>query len=365
MGSIAFYPGVARSVVPGSSSKDPTGFADPTAIAVSYNATNRTITLTGTLDYYFQGTKYTLTSPWTSSAHDTGNGTFFLSSADGITFSWSTALWNLYDIQVAVASVNGSNKFALRECHGCSMGWEDHRNQHLVLGTYKLSGGLADGDTYAVNTASDAANTPGFTAAVIVDEDLTTTIPAWAQGTYTTMYIGGSAVATFDTAASLPFRSSGSFLLVNNATAGTESAASNNRFCNVYQILLPAAIDSDSQKYRTLFLQPQVQYTSLAAAQAEDARSLALGNLSTMSPEYVFHTRITYVTATGDNNTGKCRIATGGISYLSGSRASQVSVSGFTSMRAENITVVPTGSPFTATDVQTALEELHARITAL
>ena len=33
-------------------------------------------------------------------------------------------------------------------------------------------------------------------------------------------------------------------------------------------ILVPVASDSESQKYRRLLLQPQVAYTSLAAAQA-------------------------------------------------------------------------------------------------
>lgn len=344
--------------------KDPTGFVDHSAITVTYNATARTITLAGTLDYYYRGVKKSLTSPWTSSAHAEGNGVFYLSSTDGDTFAWSTSLWNLYDIQVAVAVVSGTHKFGLRECHGMAMAWNDHLTAHLNIGTYRLSGGTLDGNTYAVNTASDAANTPGFLAAVIMDEDLATTIPAWAQGTYTTMYIGGSSAATLDTTATLPFRHGASFIYVNNATAGTEAAASNNRYLNVYQVLMPVTADTDSQKYRMLMLQPQAQYSTLAAAQAEDPRGLVLGTLNSLAPEFILYARITYVTANGDSNNGKCRIATGGVSYLAGSKLSQVAVSGYTTVQAGNVTVTAVNAT-AVTNLQLLLEEFESRIAAV
>ena len=41
-----------------SDTKYMTGFLNPDSINVSYNYTNRTITLTGTLDYYYQGKSY-------------------------------------------------------------------------------------------------------------------------------------------------------------------------------------------------------------------------------------------------------------------------------------------------------------------
>jgi hypothetical protein len=75
-------------------------------------------------------------------------------------------------------------------------------------------------------------------------------------------------------------------------------------------------------------LQPQATFTSLAAAQAEDVRGLALGTLATLSPEFVIYARITYVTNNTDNNTGKCRIATNGVTYIVGNKQGQVSVSG-------------------------------------
>jgi len=46
-----------------SDTKEISGFVEGSSIDVSYNHTNRTITLTGNLDYYWRGVKYTLTSP--------------------------------------------------------------------------------------------------------------------------------------------------------------------------------------------------------------------------------------------------------------------------------------------------------------
>jgi len=171
------------------------------------------------------------------------------------------------------------------------------------------------------------------------------------------MRIGASNAVTFDTAASFPFRSSGSYILVNNTSTGAEAAAGNNQYVNVYIIRLPVTSDADSQAYRLVCLQPQRAFSSLASAQAEDTRSLSLGDLTPSIPEFVFYERITYVLASGDSNTGKCRIAPNGISYIYGSRMSQIAAPGFVTQTAENVPFTPAGS-IAAINVQAALEEL-------
>jgi len=146
----------------------------------------------------------------------------------------------------------------------------------------------------------------------------------------------------------------------NNPATGAETAAGNNQYVNIYVLRLPTTSDTDSQKYRLVCLQPQRTFTSLAAAQAEDTRSLSLGDLTPSVPELVFYERITYVLASGDANTGKCRIATGGISYIYGTRMSQMSATGAGGVQtAENTPFTPAGS-IAATDVQAALVELDA-----
>jgi hypothetical protein len=70
-----------------------------------------------------------------------------------------------------------------------------------------------------------------------------------------------------------------------------------------------------------------VTFTSSAAALAEDVRGLLFGQLFALSPELNVYSRITYLTGSGNTNTGKCRIAA--VSYNIGNKAGQVSVSGF------------------------------------
>lgn len=339
--------------------QDPTGWVDNTDIAVSYDVSTRKITLTGTLDYYWQGVKKSLSSPWVSDAHSSDDGRYFLYTEDGVTFAWSTTPWNFYDLMVAIArkySTSPAYQFGLLEVHGL-MPWQTHRELHETISAYRVSGGGLTAGTYTENTASDAATTPGFDSMVMADEDIETTIAAWTQGTYTTLRIGASNYPSFDVAASFPFRSSGSYILVNNPATGAETAAGNNQYVNIYILRLPTTSDADSQKYRLVCLQPQRTFTSLAAAQAEDTRSLSLGDLVPSVPEIVFYERITYVLASGDGNTGKCRIATGGISYIYGSRMSQISAPGYANPTAENVIFTPAGS-IAAVNVQAAIEEL-------
>lgn len=312
--------------------KDPTGWVDPTNVNVSYDSTARTITLTpvsGTLQYYWRGVKVDLGATWTSSAHDAADGGYYLYSTDGTNITWSTTAWTFDMLMVAKAIVSTSPayKFAIKETHGL-MPWEAHQELHDAISTYRTSGGTLTAGTYTENTATDAANTPGFDAAVIKDEDDSVTIPAWAEGTYTTLRIGASSKATFDTTATLPFRSSGSYILVNNPTTGAETASTNNKYVNVYQVLIPAAIDATSQSYRMVMMQPQRDHPTLADAQLENPQNLSFGDLTSTTPEFVIYARITYVLSAGDGNTGKARIATGGISYITGSRLAQTSSSG-------------------------------------
>lgn len=313
-----------------------TGFIDPDNITVEYNYTNRTITLTGDLTYYYRGIRKELTSPWTSSAHTATNNTWYLYSSDGDTFTWSTTVWQFKDIMVSmvIRKSTEAESFALRECHGL-MDVEAHNEAHDNIGTYRKSGGLVTSGTYTLNTATDSATTPGFDAAIIKDEDLKSNILAWIEGTYTTIYVSPGNILSFNTTSTFPFLSSGSYIQYNNVIAGTLVTGTTNKYYNIYQILVPTTNDAASLKYRTLLLQAQVEYSSLSAAISEDIRGLNIGDLTSILSEFIFFTRLTYVTSAGDANTGKCRLIN--ISYLEGSKASQVSITGFTTNNHSNL----------------------------
>lgn len=305
--------------------KEPTGFLNGSAINVSYDWTTRTVTLTGDLSYYWRGLKRTLTSPWTSSAHTATVGKWYLSSSDGINFTWSQSIWSFSDIQVAAINykATAAASIALRETHGI-MPWQVHEELHQQVGTYLTSGGQATAGTFTLNTASDAATTPGFDAFVLKDEDNSSSEAAWTEGTYTTMYIGAGNTSVFNTAATFPFISAGSFMQWNNTSTGALNTSGNNSFYNVYSILLPVASSVNSQKYRVIMLQPQVEYNTQTAAEGENVSGLNLGELASLSPEFKIYARLTYGTNSGDANTGKCRLLK--ITYVLGSNGSVVNV---------------------------------------
>jgi len=229
--------------------------------------------------------------------------------------------------KAAIVLQGNTYHFGLHEVHGLRA-WQEHRDQHNIDGTLLASGGLLTAGTYQENTATDAANSFGLDAATLRDEDIDLLLAAWIQGTYTTLYIGAASEPIFSTVDTLPFRSAGSYPLINNPTTGANTATTTGKYVNVYPILVPVTADADSQKFRVMVLQPQAAYDSLAAAQAESINSLSLGTLGALLPEFKYFARVTYVTSAADNNTGKCRIATGGVSYITGTKNNPISVSG-------------------------------------
>lgn len=345
--------------------KEPNGWEYGSEIDVSYDSIERKITLTRSagLNYWVNGVRYTLTSPWTSPvAHDDISNTYYLSAKAGGTIAWSTDLWNFYDAQIAIVKYkfDGTNSFAQRETHN-TMPWTCHRNDHFSRGTFLYSGGTATLGTYveAAATASDANNTPGIDETVIADEDCYSTLAALIQGTYTTMYVGASSSSVFNLSATLPYTVTGTFINYNNATLGTLVESTGNRFLNVYVIAFPATSDVNSQKYRYIFVQPQAQYTSLTLAQAESIASINLGELNGLLSEMVGIQRIIYRTGTGVNYsgaTGSCRLEK--IELLKGSKAQQFIIPS-TNIIASNVGFTPAGT-IVAENVQAAIEELDS-----
>lgn len=336
---------------------DPSGFVFPNDIVITLDTTTRTITLSGDLSYYFKGVRKQLTSPWVSDSYPDTLGQYFLYSVNGDTFTWSSTPWSFQNIQVAFLKNVGANSFAIRECHG-TMPYPTHEVIHNTIGTFRKSGGIATAGTYTLTSADDADTRPGFDEAKVIDEDITTTIPALPSGSYTTLYIGPSFTATFETDSPYPFRNqTGSYIFTNNPFTGANVVGLHNRYVNVYQILIPVTADTNSQKYRMVFLQPQAVYTSLASAQAENVSSLSLGDFNTIAPEMVFFARITYHTRSNHNNIGKARIES--ITYITGSRVNQASVIGQTN-QAENIIFTSTPT-LLSTNVQAVIEEVDTK----
>ena len=336
---------------------DPTGFLDNENIDVSYDSTTRKITLThssGYIWYYYKGVKKVLESPWISDAHDVTTTAKYLYSTDGENFTWSDTPWSFTNIMVAFVAPN--KIFAVREVHGV-MASTVHEELHRNLSTYRLSGfGLTSG-TYVLQSPSDANNSPSFDAGIIVDEDLKTDILAFPQGTYTCLQFTGVGVSGFYQDSYIVGEILGDYPQYNpfNGTSFSSVEMATNQYANIYVLRFPVTSDTESQKYRAVCLAPQFIYTTLASAQAEDFRSLYLGDLGNLSPEFVAVERITIRTnASYVGATGQFRLEA--IAILTGSRASQTSVTGFTSLTAENVSFTPVGS-ITSVNVQDAIAE--------
>jgi len=311
--------------------ENPSGFIDNKNIDVAYDSSTRKITLThssGSIYYYWQGEKTELSSPWVSDAHADTAGAKFLSSTDGVNFTWSDITWSFSDIQVAY--VADGKIFSTREVHGVQ-DQNTHLEFHTLLGTFRFSGfGLTDG-TYQLQPSSpvDADNTPGFASGVIADEDLQSTLSAWAEGTYSVLYFTASGTINFDLTATSLLRVTGTYPNVNEVSGGTfsEVEASTGEYLNYYVIRIPVSSDTESQKYRAVVLQPQVAHSSLEEARQESINELDLGDFSSLSPEFVLVEKITFRTnASYSGATGRVRIEE--TSILVGSKAAQVSVTG-------------------------------------
>jgi hypothetical protein len=332
----------------GSQTNFDTGFEDPDGVGVAYDRTSRTVTLThssGVLSWFWRGARQTVASPWTSAPHDTDTGTYFLTINGDITAeAWHGAPWAFTDVMacyVRYDSASADNTYALRETHG-TMPWQDHLEFHDVVGTYWKSGlGLASG-TFAVYTLTTAPttvadNTPGVDVGVIKDEDLSTTIPALPEGTYTTAYRSGAAGDwVFDTTDTTPYFVGTNTLQYNQFTGSTWQLtnATEDDFVNIFDFAIPVTSDDGSQKYRHVWICGQVQHITLAAAQAELPGALSLGTLQSLFAEATCVNRLTFQFnavgsgAVGAGVSGRCKIVSA--DPIRGTARNQVAIIGST-----------------------------------
>ena len=269
--------------------KEYTGFRYPDEVIVTYNSAGRTITLTGNVEAYYQGKRVTaLTVGWLSPPHDISfTGNLFL-KYDGTNFIWSNVVWSFSELQIAVVN----NNFGLREPHGFIQ-WQVHSLWHEALGTVKLSGGTLS--NYNLN---DIANKrPYVSETKIKDEDLTSTLSLLSTNAYTTFKLTGTGASSFitDYTDIVP-------LLVNRPYYNEFSGGNwiqtlmSAGYMSIWQVAIPVTNDVTSQKYRYIWIQGQSISSNNAAGlneqQSLTPASLNLGDLSSLSPEYVFINQI-------------------------------------------------------------------------
>lgn len=275
---------------------DPTGFDVPANVTVTYNSTDRTISLSGTFHAYWRGSRIPeLVSGWTSAPHPVSPTTPYYLYYDGTLpvgsrYVWSTTPWIFSQLQIAYLAADSTGvRFCLRETHG-TMGWNSHQEFHQTIGTYLISGG----DISNVTISSTTLKYPYISSTMIKDEDNITTNPIHNSGNnYTVAYLTGASSGTLTTGSATIVPVSGSNPYYNLYTGGswTQSLMLNNTYSSVWLVAMPVTADSGSQLFRYVWLQGQSNGT-LSSEQALSPSSLTLGSFAGLSPEYVFIGRV-------------------------------------------------------------------------
>lgn len=266
---------------------EPTGFTDPENVLEYYNATNRTITVSGTVAAYWRGRKVPeLVSGWTSSAHPSGTGPYFL-SYDGSNFNWDTTSWTFDKLQIAYTSKNvGSNKFGIREPHGF-LPWQAHEEFHRTIGTYKESGGSLSGYTAGSTTATDRR--PLVSATSIHDEDIHTNVLALSTGTYTQASLTTTGTLSFVTDRADFVNLTGTLVYYNSYSAPNwgQTLVASNDYMSVWLVAIPTTFDAESRKYRYIWIQGQSS-GNLLGQQTLSPSNLNLADFTSIASEFVF-----------------------------------------------------------------------------
>lgn len=330
-----------------------TGFTNNANINVSYNSTNRTITLTGSFEAFYQGKIVPdLTSGWVSSAHATDAGTYYL-YYNGSGFSFTTTPWSFTDLMIAYVQKNTHN-IGVREVHGI-MEAECHQYNHTHFGTMKYAGGSFSG--YTINSTTATNRRPDISSTVVDDEDLQSTLPALTSKLYTQRYLSGSgATRSFNLDQTEIIPVSGNIPYYNEYSGVTwqQTPFPTNAYGAIFVVAIPTTSDAESQKYRYLFVQPQTVSTNKADIDALTPANLVHGDSANLVSEYTFIGKI--IIRYASNNWTIVET----ISELSGNKIQQIGSRNILPA-ASAIVFTPTGD-LTSVNVQDAIVEVAGSV---
>lgn len=261
---------------------EPTGFAQPNDVIVSYNLTNRTITLTGIVNAYWRGKKInSLVSGWISDPHPITVNNYFL-YYNGTNFIWDTNPWSLDMLQIAFVSKNG---YAVRETHGL-MPWQVHLQLHQTVGCYRTAG--ADFSNYVIGSTVATNRYPHISQTTLKDEDLSTVLSQLITNSYTIRYLISTNTInyTLNSTQIIPLSVNQPYYNQWNGSAWVQTLFSVNAYAAIFVMAIPSTEDATSQSYRYQFIQPQTESTNLATIQSLTPSSINFGDPSFIVPEF-------------------------------------------------------------------------------
>lgn len=341
--------------------KEPTGFVSSTinnsTITVTYNV-DKTVTLSGTFQGYYRGIKILdiNNGSWTSAAcpNVIGQRNYFL-AYDGSNWVWKTTI-DYSDLNVAYVyyRANGDFVFANRETHGL-MQWQTHKRLHETIGSSLESGGDLSGIT--LNSSTPANRRPAISSTVINDEDLGTINNLLVSGTYTNVYNLNQALTSLTDRTEIIPLSANNFPQFNSVVASswTLTEIPSGNYMSVWVAAKPVTADTQSQKYRYIFVNGQSTSASLATEVALTPSSLNMLDFNNIAPEFVVIAKIIVRRINNTNNNWQIVQ----IDKLTGTRLSQTATpaGNFLSVVNHDTTLAGEGtvaSPLSATGVFTS-----------
>jgi hypothetical protein len=271
--------------------KEATGFTDPGSVVVTYDSATRKITLTGTVEAYWQSKKIPeLVSGWVSEAHTATNGNWFL-YYNGTAFVWSQTVWTFDMVQIAIINYGTTYKWGMREPHGV-MQWQSHQELHQTIGCYLTAGGDLTGVTIGSSTAAERR--PIVSATTIKDEDNPSSLPTLTSSLYTQFYLSGAGTSpsfNLDAADVVPLSGNNPYYNQYTGAVWQQTLMSNNSYQAIWLVAVATTADDTSQKYRYMWVQGQSE-GSLSVINALTPSSINLDGLGIIVPEFVFVSKV-------------------------------------------------------------------------
>lgn len=285
----------------------PHGFPDNAESVLQYDASTRVFSIQKAgvnipFNVWVQGRKYTYNSTQTAAPHSASTGLYYYYfDFDGLHLATEFPDIRGYAICAIVYYYSATEAFCTDERHGTIMDAETHMHLHNTVGAYKYSGfELLD-----VSPPTETLTNLRIAQGVIGDEDLLTTVREETAGSHRVSHILGATETWRFSTKTVPFNyTTTGYVEWNDYNSGTWRLvpATANKFVNYYACAVPAITDAHQ-----IYYQPgQAEYSTLAAAQAEDYRSLRQTAFRT--PEILPLYQLTFGTSASYSGLGKCRL---------------------------------------------------------
>lgn len=187
----------------------------------------------------------------------------------------------------------------LRETHWL-MPSQVHEELHETISCYLKT--WWDLSWYVLNWTTLANRRPAISQTLIKDEDIPTTLPILNNSLYCVRYLTGAWTTAFtiDNPEIVPVNAWNTGIYYNQLVGATwqQTLVPANNYCTWFVIAVPTTDDTQSQKFRFQFIQPQSITTNQTTARNITLSSISFGDWSSSVPEYCFIAKIVYRVST-------------------------------------------------------------------